>query len=127
MWRRGGWLAWFFFIAAVTLVMYTSTHLISLLGKSRASLSPTLPAYDSSLPPSADRGQRGKKAVHGFMGYVHLIERKRKASQDFLVGMLDRRVFERTDDVRLKWLEGVGWAVVGGSLAGGCLVFTKAV
>jgi hypothetical protein len=43
------------------------------------------------------------------------------------IELLDRRVFERTDDVRLRWLEGVGWAVVGGSLAGGCLVFTKAV
>jgi len=32
----------------------------------------------------------------------------------------------RTDDARLTWLQGIGWAVVGGSLAGLCLVFTKA-
>jgi hypothetical protein len=37
------------------------------------------------------------------------------------------RLLERTPDERLLWLTGVGWAVVGGSLAGACLVFTKAV
>jgi hypothetical protein len=37
------------------------------------------------------------------------------------------RVFERTDDARLRYMQGIGWAVVGGSLAGGCLVFTKAM
>lgn len=35
--------------------------------------------------------------------------------------------FSRTDDARLVWLEGIGWAVAGGSLAGLCLVFTKAI
>ena len=37
------------------------------------------------------------------------------------------RMFERTDDARLRYMQGIGWAVCGGSLAGGCLVFTKAV
>jgi hypothetical protein len=35
--------------------------------------------------------------------------------------------FSRTDDARIIWLQGIGWAVAGGSLAGLCLVFTKAV
>lgn len=35
--------------------------------------------------------------------------------------------FARADDARLIWLEGIGWAVAGGSLAGLCLVFTKAI
>jgi hypothetical protein len=33
----------------------------------------------------------------------------------------------RASDARLLWLEGIAWAVAGGSLAGLCLVFTKAV
>jgi hypothetical protein len=37
------------------------------------------------------------------------------------------RVFGGTEDARLTWLEGIGWGVTGGSLAGLCLVFTKAV
>lgn len=37
------------------------------------------------------------------------------------------KVFSRTDDSRIVWLQGIGWAVAGGSLAGGCLVFTKAL
>lgn len=35
--------------------------------------------------------------------------------------------FSRAGDARLIWLEGIGWAVAGGSLAGLCLVFTKAI
>jgi len=35
-------------------------------------------------------------------------------------------MFQRADDARITWLEGIGWAVAGGSLAGLCLVFTKA-
>lgn len=36
-------------------------------------------------------------------------------------------MLERTNDERVRYMQGIGWAVVGGSLAGGCLVFTKAV
>jgi hypothetical protein len=36
------------------------------------------------------------------------------------------KMFQRADDARITWLEGIGWAVAGGSLAGLCLVFTKA-
>jgi hypothetical protein len=37
------------------------------------------------------------------------------------------RLFAGTEDAKITWLEGIGWGVTGGSLAGMCLVFTKAV
>lgn len=30
------------------------------------------------------------------------------------------------DDKRIAWTLGIGWACLGGALAGGCLVFAKA-
>ncbi len=43
-----------------------------------------------------------------------------------ILGKMEK-IFQRTDDARIIWLEGMGWAVAGGSLAGLCLVFTKAI
>jgi hypothetical protein len=37
------------------------------------------------------------------------------------------RLLQRTQDSRVQWLEGIFFASCGGSLAGLCLVFTKAI
>jgi hypothetical protein len=130
MWSRGNWLAWFFFITFATLFVYETTHLLALLLKSRESLSPgptSLDNDDSDLPTGGGRRKPLPayatnpvyKALRASLGGVKTLRSK------LLVRL--ERVLERTDDARVRYMAGIGWAVVGGSLAGGCLVFTKAV
>ncbi|KAJ9114030.1 hypothetical protein QFC22_005850 [Naganishia vaughanmartiniae] len=128
MWSRGNWLAWFFFITFATLFVYETTHLLALLLKSRESLSPGPTALaDDSLPSGGGRRKAPPayalnpvyKALRGLLGAVKVLRGKALVRLE--------RVLERTDDARVRFMAGIGWAVVGGSLAGGCLVFTKAV
>lgn len=126
MWTRGGWLAWFSLVTFSTIITYTLTRFLATLLRSRASLSPTLPEFDSSLPPTSSGG-RHRPAPTGVKAFVKRAWKGKNDLERRAVAFLDRRVFERTEDARIRWLEGVGWAVVGGSLAGGCLVFTKCV
>lgn len=118
-WRRGRWLSWFFLVAAATATVYLSTHLLHELLRTRASLSPTVPEFD----PDAPLGGRRSAAAPSFL---HTLRSRQRALETQALSRLDR-LLASTDDSRIRFLEGIGWAVVGGSLAGGCLVFTKAV
>ncbi|KAJ9093893.1 hypothetical protein QFC21_006266 [Naganishia friedmannii] len=128
MWSRGNWLAWFFFITFSTIFVYETTHLLALLLKSRESLSPGPTSLEEDDLPTG--GGRRKppptyaknplfKTLRAVLGAVKTLRGK-------LLLHLERAL-ERTDDTRVRYMAGIGWAVVGGSLAGGCLVFTKAV
>ncbi|KAL0250399.1 hypothetical protein I308_102572 [Cryptococcus tetragattii IND107] len=103
LWSRPAWLAYF---------------IMSLLA-SRASFSP-LASPSLELPTSRSSSPnplvKSYKKLTGIWGKF----------ERFAVGKLEV-VFQRTDDAKVTWLQGIGWAVAGGSLAGLCLVFTKAV
>lgn len=129
MWSRGNWLAWFFFITFATLTTYELTHLLALLLKSRESLSPGPSSLDddSSLPTGG--GRRKPLPAYAMNPVYKACLASIGAGKKLRARLLLRleRLLERTDDARVRFMAGIGWAVVGGSLAGGCLVFTKAV
>lgn len=107
-WTRASWIAFFVLLILFTTITYTISSLLKKLLASRASYSPiSSPTQQKTLR---------------FARWRMLVNRYQKAA---LVRM--ERLFGRTGDARLLWLQGVGWAVAGGCLAGGCLVFTKAL
>ena len=126
LWARPNWLSYFFIITFLTFFVYLITRTLHLILKSRESLSPSLPAFD---PDSAGTNLGGRRKADTSNKVVKAFKR---VVAMWHVGQMwavvkGERLLERTPDERLLWLTGVGWAVVGGSLAGACLVFTKAV
>lgn len=119
LWRHGGWLSYFFFMVLFTFLTFLVTHLFARLLKSRTSYSP----IGSPTLGIAPTRPRPSNAVVAFFkrlwGTWKGLESKILARMEI--------TFSRTDDARIIWLQGIGWAVAGGSLAGLCLVFTKAV
>jgi magnesium transporter len=59
---------------------------------------------------------------NGFVGRV------KAAWTSLMIWVQDalERWTERQDDQQVAWTLGIGWACLGGGLAGGCLVFAKA-
>lgn len=98
-----------------------TSSMLGKVSKSRASFSPM---------PSPTVGTGGRlPAVEQSSSIVQRVRSvwgKWKSLEATAVTHLER-FLQRTDDARVTWLEGIGWAVAGGSLAGLCLVFTKAV
>ncbi|KAJ9108218.1 hypothetical protein QFC19_002465 [Naganishia cerealis] len=121
MWSRGNWLAWFFFITFSTLLTYEFTHLLALLLKSRESLSPDPAMDDHELSLASTGGGRRKPSAWGYASnplvkaLYTIIGAHRKVRGNLLARL--ERMLERTDDARIKYIQGIGWAVVGGSLA----------
>ncbi|KAK1924848.1 hypothetical protein DB88DRAFT_534894 [Papiliotrema laurentii] len=113
LWGRASWLAYFTFLVLFTSSTYFVSHLLAALLASRASYSPL---------PSPTLGPTGGKVTNAFGRFAI----KWKSMERRILVRLET-LFSRTDDPRLIWLQGIGWAVCGGSLAGLCLVFTKVV
>nr|XP_019042293.1 hypothetical protein I302_08895 [Kwoniella bestiolae CBS 10118]OCF21223.1 hypothetical protein I302_08895 [Kwoniella bestiolae CBS 10118] len=117
LWSRPSWLVYFLFIVLFTTSTYLVSSLFASLLASRASFSP-LPSPTLELPTSRP------KSDNAIFGFFKRISRTIKGIENVAVRRLEG-MFARTDDARLIWLQGMGWAVTGGSLAGLCLVFTK--
>lgn len=124
LWGRGSWLAYFAFLVAFTATTYFTSNVLALLLASRASYSP-LPSPELEL----GRGSRSQGQSTGGMAVPTFFKKIwtgwRRLEHQVLVQV--ERILARTDDPRVTWLQGIGWAVAGGALAGLCLVFTKAV
>lgn len=119
LWSRPAWLAYFIVVVLFTASAYIVSLLLQSLLSSRASFSP-LASPSLELPVSRSSSPNPfVKTYRKLTGNWGKFER-------FAVGKLEV-IFQRTDDVKVTWLQGIGWAVAGGSLAGLCLVFTKAV
>ncbi|KAK6903006.1 hypothetical protein L486_06461 [Kwoniella mangroviensis CBS 10435] len=118
LWSRASWLAYFLFIVLFTASTYLVSSLFASLLASRASFSP-LPSPTLELPTSRP------KSTNAIKSFFKRISKTVKGIENIAVRRLEA-FFARTDDARLTWLQGMGWAVTGGSLAGLCLVFTKA-
>lgn len=126
LWSRPNWLGYFFFMTFLTITTYLITRTLTLIIKSRESLSPSLPAFDPDAPTASFGGRRKADTSFAFVKYLKKVLGIWKVMENMAV-VRGERLLERTSDERVVWLTGVGWAVVGGSLAGACLVFTKAV
>ncbi|ORX39949.1 hypothetical protein BD324DRAFT_615617 [Kockovaella imperatae] len=118
LWTRAAWLSYFALLIAFTALTYLVSHFLASLLASRASFSP-LPSPTTELPvTSRAKPQNAFKNV--FLRLFH----SWNAIETSAIKRLEI-IFQRTDDARITWLQGIGWAVAGGSLAGMCLVFTK--
>lgn len=130
LWRRPSWLSYFFFLTAATFGVYLISDVLAKVSKNRASLdslpSPELPttrfgraspgANGSAIAEYWGKGKWIFKYARGtFQHYENIILRHMEA------------MLSRTSESRVQWFEGIGWAVCGGSLAGLCIIFTKAV
>lgn len=119
LWRRGAWLSYFFLIVSLTFITFLIAHLFAKLLASRASYSPMgSPTID--LPPVRT------KPPHPVIDFFKRSWRNWRRIENAILGRMEV-AFARADDVRLTWLQGICWACAGGSLAGLCLVFTKAI
>ena len=118
-WTRPSWLAYFVLLIIFTSSTYIVSNLLARLLASRASYSP-LPSPNVELPTSRPR------TPHPITAFFSRWVAGWKSLENKVLTQLEN-VFVRTHDARIVWLQGIGWAVAGGSLAGVCLVFTKAV
>ncbi|WOO84441.1 uncharacterized protein LOC62_06G007959 [Vanrija pseudolonga] len=124
LWGRGSWIAYFIFLILFIFGTYVVADLFGRVTRSRASFSP-LPSPTLGLGaglPGSRPTPPSNPIVRAFRG----AKAKWRVWDNFWLGHLER-FLARTDDGRVLWFEGIGWAVAGGSLAGLCLVFTKAV
>lgn len=113
-------MVYFAFLLAFTSSTYFASSILGRLLASRASFSP-LPSADLELA-----GAARSKPSHPVVAFVKRAWSRWRNMEDVVLRHVER-LLQRAEDQRVTWLQGIGWAVCGGSLAGMCLVFTKAV
>ena len=114
LWTRGNWLGYFFFMAFALIFVSIFTSQLDAVLVARSDLS-AVPFSSMSSPPSALSSRNIFRRIMGLWNYA----------------MFQVRYYLETwtaqhDDKRIAWTLGIGWACLGGGLAGGCLVFAKA-
>jgi hypothetical protein len=123
LWRRGGWLGFFFCMSiALGVVGIGVVQLDAILaerGEDEVVLS------DGDLPlgmlSGGGRGRQTPKADT----FLKKVTAAWTGTMAWVKEKLDRWAASR-DDKQIAWTLGIGWACLGGGLAGGCLVFAKA-
>ncbi|EGN99783.1 hypothetical protein SERLA73DRAFT_179994 [Serpula lacrymans var. lacrymans S7.3] len=114
LWRRGGWLSFFFCMAFALIFVLIFTSSLDAVLASRSDL--------SSQPFSGLSARRSFPPASTFLG-------KLKTVWDRTMLWVKEKLEAWTapkDEKQLAWTLGIGWACCGGGLAGGCLVFAKA-
>jgi hypothetical protein len=114
LWGRPGWLSYFFLMSlSLALVYIFATQLDQVLS-SRS---------DLSGQPFAGMSARTPKAPPG--GLLIRLKGLWSWSMIWIAEKLEAWTAGKDDKV-IAWTLGIGWACVGGGLAGECLVFAKA-
>jgi len=126
LWRRGGWLAYFFPMAFALISLLIFTSRLDFVLASRADLAPVpfSAAHHPSpnIPISSKRPRSWLRAIIAiFVSIIYFWNRL----INWLTGRLELWVAPK-DDTQIAWTLGIAWAACGGGLAGGCLVFAKA-
>lgn len=120
LWSRIDWLVYFTFLILFTSSTYFASSILARLLASRASFSPLpSPTTEMTIPPRI-------KQPSPFVAFFKRLWVRWRAVENFALRHTET-ILQRAEDPRVTWLQGIGWAVCGGSLAGMCLVFTKAV
>ncbi|GLB37495.1 putative magnesium transporter NIPA [Lyophyllum shimeji] len=147
LWRRGGWLSFFFCMAGALLTLLVFAERLDAVLASRADLSamPTpneTPSgsraelavggggriRETSLRPG--KGGRGWWArilsvARAVLSAIRGIRRGWQSLMKWITGWLEVWTAPQ-DDKQVAWTLGIAWACCGGGLAGMCLVFAKA-
>ena len=133
LWRRLGWLGYFFAMTAVLLVLLILISRLDLILTTRGDISaPSLVGPPNGaangLPEpntSLTLGQGNKSFFNRVLQFFSFIKAAWEKMITFVTKHLEAWAAPR-DDKYIAWTLGIGWACCGGGLAGGCLVFAKA-
>ncbi|KAJ4483354.1 hypothetical protein J3R30DRAFT_3698167 [Lentinula aciculospora] len=119
LWRRGGWLAFFFFMSFALILLLISTSKLDAILSARSEISAIpLSATRSSTAPSNRKENTVIVVARNIrMAYIYVMMKL----GDFL-----EQWNAVKDDKTIAWSLGIAWACAGGGLAGGTLVFAKA-
>ncbi|KAG2043612.1 hypothetical protein BDR03DRAFT_1054146 [Suillus americanus] len=114
LWRRGGWLAFFFCMSTALILVLIFTNSLDDVLAARSDL--------DSEPFASMSARRSRDSSTSYLG-------KAKDSWNAWILWVKEKLETWTapqDDTQVAWVLGIGWACCGGGLAGGCLVFAKA-
>jgi hypothetical protein len=126
LWRRGGWLGYFFLMSFALTLVYIFTSSLDAVLAARLDI--------HAVPFSGVNAARRKNPQDGSL--LHKLGRGGQIilwfcdTWDSLLSRITAWLelwSSPKDDKRLAWTLGIGWACCGGGLAGGCLVFAKAM
>ncbi|KAJ6499221.1 hypothetical protein C8R45DRAFT_822114 [Mycena sanguinolenta] len=123
LWRRGGWLGYFFFMAITLSILVVATGKLDVILAARADLSAA--PFASSLPTTKPAGVDPRSQPNIVIRTIGAVQRLWRSATGLLVEWLELWTAPK-DDTTIAWTLGIGWACCGGGLAGGCLVFAKA-
>ena len=133
LWRRLGWLGYFFAMTAALVVLLILISRLDLILSTRGDISvPSLvtppggeatglPDPNTSLSFSQGNKSFLKRAVY----VISFIKVAWEKMMIFVTRHLEAWAAPKNDKY-IAWTLGIGWACCGGGLAGGCLVFAKA-
>ncbi|KAF9222540.1 hypothetical protein BS17DRAFT_783009 [Gyrodon lividus] len=114
LWRRGGWLAFFFCMSFALILVLVFTSSLDAVLAARTDI--------NSEPFTGITARRSPAPSTTFLGKV-----KNNYTTSMLWVKEKLEVWTAPqDDKQIAWVLGIGWACGGGGLAGGCLVFAKA-
>lgn len=133
LWQRGGWLGYFFFMSFSLFSLLIFTSRLDTVLAARTELAAVsfpapiihgsgLPVSNSSLTIGAGRKSWFRRIFGLFLAFRYAWD----AMITFVTDRLEIWVAPK-DDKQVAWTLGIGWACCGGGLAGGCLVFAKAI
>jgi magnesium transporter len=121
LWRRGGWLAYFFVMTFALLLLLLCTYQLDAVLISRADIS-AVPFAGYNL---SNENSNGKNRRGFVLDTIAAIRRTWRMTMAKLGQCLELWTAAK-DDKTIAWTLGIGWACAGGGLAGGTLVFAKA-
>ncbi|KAF8633435.1 hypothetical protein AX17_004605 [Amanita inopinata Kibby_2008] len=122
LWRRGGWLGFFFTMTFALLLLWMFTSRLEAVLATRNEITPA--SENNSIPILATGPSFWEK--FGFAGrFVKALLLFWSKTVVWVTEKLESWTAPQPDK-QIAWTLGIGWACCGGCLAGGCLVFAKA-
>lgn len=118
LWRRGGWLAFFFFMSFALLMLLLCTSKLDAILVSRTEI---VPIPLSAARPNTNSSRKDSAIV--------VAVRRLQLAWLFVstkIGDWLEHWNAAKDEKTIAWTLGIAWACAGGGLAGGTLVFAKA-
>ncbi|KAF5393269.1 hypothetical protein D9757_000629 [Collybiopsis confluens] len=121
LWRRGGWLAFFFLMSGALFLVFLCTSKLDAILAARSHM--------NAAPSSASQPMNTSSTKNRQSNVLVAVARRIQMIWAFVstkLGDWIEKWNEPKDDKTIAWTLGIAWAAVGGALAGGTLVFAKA-
>jgi len=125
LWQRSGWLGYFFVMSFALGLLLIFTSCLDAILVARADIQALPFSGINSRQNTVESGDWLKKLGKVGQGLLWL-----RITWDNLIGKVMEFLETWTapkDDKQVAWTLGIGWACCGGGLAGGTLVFAKAM